>query len=119
MNDLCQARSCISHEGITWTGWKIYAAEDSRFVKIQPVMISGALLDRLEGTTETGIVSLVAISTPPPREGLSLRYIYCSLWGVSPGHRWIQIAMSLLDKLHRNQMSRYKIGIVIKLLMLR
>ena len=34
------------------------------------VTISGALLDRLEGMTETGIVSLVAIRTPPPREGL-------------------------------------------------
>lgn len=39
------------------------------------VMISGALLVRWEGITEAGMVSLMAISTPPPREGLSLRYM--------------------------------------------
>ena len=38
-------------------------------------MISGAVLVRLEGTAKTGIELLMAISTPPPRVGLSLRYI--------------------------------------------
>ena len=51
------------------------AAEDSRFTKIQSVIISGTLLDRLEAITVTGIVSLMAMSTPPPHEGLSLRCI--------------------------------------------
>ena len=38
-------------------------------------MTSGAVLVRLEGTGKTGIELLMAISTPPPRVGLSLRYI--------------------------------------------